>query len=226
MTKALRLSLALGAMLMAAPADAASLNVSLTYNLHYAGTDALSVIIPQGPDAVAPALTNVVGTVNYITAPPESVDGQYRSPWQYTKSPGGTEYESGGTYTSVQYNSSGDIVYGSDLGSLALAWGSPDSYNVIEFYDNINGLVAWLDGSEVGNQRFGINFVGISLITGVFDTVRFISNGQNAFEFSNVRTVLQGEPIPDVPVPAGLMLLLSALLGLGFLGRARAKTNY
>ena len=115
---------------------------TLLYNLHYEGTDPVSVVIPQGPDAVSPVLSNVGGTngvVNYIVGPPESVDNEYRSPWQYTQSGGGTELEPNGAYTSVQFNSSGDIAYGpgSAQNKLALAWGSPDSYNVIEFLNSI-----------------------------------------------------------------------------------------
>ncbi|MDP1699420.1 MAG: hypothetical protein Q8L53_00465 [Aestuariivirga sp.] len=231
MSKPLRLSIVLAAMLIATPAIAIPINVLVSQDLHYqSGTvNAPSglVAIPEGPDAASPVLNLLSGTILYIDPPPgsPSVGGQYRSPWQYTEDGLGNPYEPDGAYTSVQANSSGEIFYGlgAEKTGLAIAWGSPDSYNWIRFFFEDNE-VASLSGSDVGGQAYGINFVILSLLNGfVYDTVRFYSIGQNAFEFSNVRAFPNSSE-PVVPLPAGLILLLSGLAGLGFLGRARAKS--
>lgn len=230
--------MSLAAMLIATPAMAVTFNVTIDANTHYVGSSALSVVVPQGPSDPSPVLTNQVGTV-YNVAPPApsplppntpSVTNQYRSPWQYTKSVGGTQYEPIGDFTSVQANSSGDIFYGLRSGKtgLSLVWGSPDTYNTIQFLlgGSAGAVVASIDGTAVGALGFaglGMNIIALSLTAGVFDTVRFISTGNNAFEFANA-VATPNDTTPQIPLPAGLILLLSGLTGLGFLGRARAKS--
>ena len=124
----------------------------------------------------------------------------------------------------MQSDSSGNISFGAGAKAtgLSLVWGSPDSYNEIQFY-SLGSLVASITGSSItGGIALGVDFVTLSLIGGVFDTVTFLSHGQNAFEFANIRWS-PNDLVPEVPLPAGMMLLLSGLTGLGFLARRRSK---
>ena len=84
--------------------------------------------------------------------------------------------------------------------------------------------MASITGSLIASGAgFGLDFVTLSLSEGdFFDTVTFLSHGSNAFEFANVRWS-PNDLVPEVPIPAGMMLLLSGLTGLGFLARRRSK---
>lgn len=222
MAHALRLSIALAATLVSAQANAATLTT--IFNDYYVGTSGSPVTVPQAPDAVAPVLVNTTGAVaSHIGTAPG-----YKSPWQFTQSAGGTLYEPIGPFTAVQASSSGEILFGTAKDTLQLAWGSPDTYNTIEFwlgavhqtlYD-VTGLdltppdTLLVDGS-------GVNFVTLFVLAG-FDKVVF-KTSIHAFELANVRAPGRNDGIPDIPLPAGLILLLSGLTGLGFLGRVRAK---
>ena len=111
---------------------------------------------------------------------------------------------------------------------LSLLWGSVDTYNAIEFYlggflvDLVSGQDVFDNGGEPAAS--GAALVNISGIGGLgfFDEVRFYSNfgctraecaDIPAFEFSNV--------VAAVPLPAGGLLLISALGGMAALRRKR-----
>lgn len=90
--------------------------------------------------------------------------------------------------------------------------GSPDSFNTVEFFlgGNSKGTLAAILALSYGPEIYsgaGAIFVSVSEI--FYDAVTFTSS-QQAIEFSN---------ISSVPVPAGVLLLGSALAGLGFLSR-------
>lgn len=226
MANSLKLSLALSAMLFASQANAATVNVA--DQDFFEGTSVSSVnIAPYAPFATAPDLNPAVSVTESVTG---SVDGVRRSPWQWTRT-GATENEAGGLYTAVQANGSGDLVFNTLMDTLQLAWGSPDSYNILQFFNGAT-LIASITGAQiqqsVGSPSIGVNFVTLVLSAGqsdngLFDMVRFLSPGANAFEFANVVASNSNE-IDPIPLPAGLLLLLSGLGGLGFLGRARAKS--
>src|SRR5688500_5664989 len=88
--------------------QAATVEVADNYFL---GSSKISAVVPQAPDPVGPILTNIVNTV--FTDISGSVSGSYRSPWQWTKSLDGVEYEPFGKFTSVQAGGSGEIAFGS-----------------------------------------------------------------------------------------------------------------
>lgn len=229
MSKALKLSIALSALLFVSQANAATVNVSNDFYEGTAGGGLNSVnIAPYAPFATAPDLNPAVSVTESVTG---SVDGVRRSPWQWTRT-GATQNEAGGLYTAVQANGSGDLVFNTLKNTLQLAWGSPDSYNILEFFNGAT-LIASITGANiqqsVGLPSIGVNFVTLFLIagqsdSGLFNMVRFRSPGANAFEFANVLATGPNDNNPIVPLPAGLILLLSGLCGLGFLSRARAKS--
>jgi hypothetical protein len=175
---ALKAAIAMSVMLACTPAKAATVEVS---NNYFVGSSKESAVVPQAPDVVGPILTNTVNTVyNDISG---TMAGR-RSPWQWTKSLDGVEYEPFGKYTSVQTNASGEIAFGSNATTLQLAWGSPDKFNRLEFIDD-GVTVAIVTGGDITGSNVGVNFVELTLVGAVFDTVRF-SSGANAFEIANV----------------------------------------
>ena len=100
------------------------------------------------------------------------------------------------------------LNFAADQSSLTLAWGSPDTYNYLEFYSD-NTLVGSVNGSQVinaGAQR-GVSLAWVTASDMVFDQVKFIST-RNAFEFANVSST-------PVPAPASLALLLAGVAMVG-----------
>jgi hypothetical protein len=179
---ALKATIAMSVMLACTPAKAATVEVS---NNYFVGSSKESVVVPQAPDVVGPILTNIVNKVyNDISG---TLAG-HRSPWQWTKSLDGVEYEPFGKFTSVQSNASGEIAFGSNATTLQLAWGSPDKFNRLEFIDD-GVTVATVSGGDITGAHVGVNFVKLTLVGAVFDTVRF-SSGANAFEIAKVSAQL------------------------------------
>jgi hypothetical protein len=225
MAHALRLSMALAAIIAATPANA--ITVSVVDEDFYASPtfpNPPSVdISPYAPFLTAPDLVNTTGVVNEGVA---GSTGTMRSPWQLTKS-GATEFGDTGLYTSVQGGAYGEMIFDSLKSTLRMAWGSPDYYNTLTFYNDVLGESQSITSTALANftafPSHGVNFVTIFVLGG-FDRISWASTSE-AFEFANV--LVRGGPgdltPAPVPLPAGLMLLLSGLMGLGFLGRARAK---
>jgi len=106
------------------------------------------------------------------------------------------------------------LTFGSDQTYLGLLWGSIDTYNTLEFYNN-GQMVDSLTGTQViskttypvpfpaGNQQInGTAYVNI--YTGfAFDEVRAASTSSYAFEFDNIAVV----PEPTTVVAGALLLL-------------------
>lgn len=88
--------------------------------------------------------------------------------------------------------------------SFQFLWGTPDSYNVVNFYKTGVGLVASITGDEIGPD-FNNFFVSITTDT-PFDVVQF-ETSDDAFEFDNVSAV--AVPLPaagaGLPLLAGLV---------------------
>ena len=107
---------------------------------------------------------------------------------------------------------------------LTLLWGSVDTYNAIELWLG-GSKVATVSGQDVFDKGGEPAASGAALVrifeAGGFDKVMFHSNfpgtGSDtpAFEFSNV--------VAAVPLPAGGLLLISALGGMAALRRRRNK---
>jgi hypothetical protein len=139
-----------------------------------------------------------------------------RTPWE------GTIYEATGKYDSVEGGGFAIFDFGSTvLTGLSIMWGSPDSYNRLTLFNSANVAIYTLNGPFAGFPT-GLEFVNVLITDLVFNKIRLDSFNSDAFEYANFQVIEQNNA-PEVPLPAGLLLLLSGLGGLGFLSRARSK---
>jgi len=104
-------------------------------------------------------------------------------------------------------------------GAISFVWGSPDPFNVIEFYRN-GTLIDTATGGGLGNfgENIALPTVMISDIGDGdgFDTFVFRSKAP-AFEFSTLKSI----PLSPVPVPAAGLMLLTAIGAVSFLRRRK-----
>lgn len=99
--------------------------------------------------------------------------------------------------------------------NFSFVWGSVDDYNTVEFLNAANTVVFSVLGSALGAPKTaGAQLAQFFGLAG-FTKVRFTSSSE-AFELGFVTA--------SVPLPAGVLLLGSAMAGLGFLGRRRKQT--
>ena len=205
MSKTLKIALALAALLLATPAKSAVVMSSWDSN----------ALVPQAQ--LAPT-SSALFDYNVTTS-----DGNHRSPWEFTA------FNNIAQYNSVRAGGSASYEFAQDQGSLNMMWGSPDptpnTYNVLEFFLNgvsqgiFNGttVTGLLTAMAPPNNVPQIGFLRITFL-GLFDQVVFTASNtafEHVFNFRGSATA--------VPLPAGLLLLMSGLAGLGFMGRSRAK---
>ena len=153
-----------------------------------------------------------------------SADGLYRSPFD-----GSGVEDPAPNWETLQFwaigpnnpagnaNNAATLSFGQTvLNAFTFIWGSVDSYNSVDF--QLNGVSQTLLTSLVLNPAgfpttLGAIFVEVTGIS--FNSIVFTSTNQEALEVSFLAAV---------PLPAGVLLLGSALAGLGFLGRRRKQT--
>ncbi len=179
--------------------------------LAISATAGSAATVTLGGTAFAPgpvtAPTSITGTVDVnVTG---TVSGTRKDPWA------ATAFADTGAYTSVRAGSSASYTFGNLKKSIDLLWGTPDSYNFIEFY--LAGvLVDSIGGADTGITDFADQttnqFVTVASAFD-FDSVTYRSTTANAFEFATVS---------PVPVPAAGLLLLGALGGIAALRRRKA----
>ena len=110
--------------------------------------------------------------------------------------------------------------------TLSLLWGSPDSYNTIEFFAGADGIgtpLATIDGTNGdfihGNNLSdccgsGFDLVSFLAKNGTVGSIKLTDSGEAAFEYSN---------IDPAPLPAALPLFAGGLGLMGLLGRRRTR---
>lgn len=120
-----------------------------------------------------------------------------------------------GVYTSV---SRGFATYdfGSVLKTLSFVWGTPDTFNSVQFYLGgvlVDTVLGFGNGKNIALPTVTISDIGAM----GFDMVKFVST-KTAFEFSNITA---STPAP-IPVPAAGLMLLAGVGGLAALRRRKA----
>jgi hypothetical protein len=193
----LKTAIAVGALAMAL-AGAAS---AATVTVHNLG----------GPELVDPtAGTTVVGgTVSGGTIENPSISGVTRSPFETLAGYPNAAWD----YFNAAAGDPITLVTDSASYILTFLWGSPDAYNHLELWSG-GSLFASLSLGDIPpltTAGLDANLVRINSDT-AFDTVVFRTDSP-AFEIANITAA--------VPLPAGGLLLFSALGGVAALRRRR-----
>lgn len=170
---------------------------------------AATISLSATPSQAIANPTSAAHTGTFADNVTSSVSGVRRSPWE------GTALDKIGVFSAITGSVSYDFASPRD--TFKIVWGSPDSYNSLNFYLGTR-LIQTVTGSDITSQ-FGLN-LNNSLFTitdfGTFDSVVFLSSSP-AFEYANVQAGLS-----TVPLPAGAVLLLSGIGGLTLLRRRKS----
>jgi hypothetical protein len=147
--------------------------------------------------------------------------GVSRSPYDFSGSAGVTGFQDL-EYFSIGPNntpSPATMTIAGGANQLNFLWGSIDGYNGIELYSGgVLGTLldtitnADIDPSSTENAGTGASYVSI-FSADAFDTVVFTSSS-NAFELANVT-------VSAVPLPAGVLMMGTALAGFGVMRRRK-----
>ncbi len=125
-------------------------------------------------------------------------------------------------YMAILADRSETIKFASLQSSFGLFWGSIDSYNTIQFFENGLPVTGLINGGGLGvpinangdqaspNSNRYVTFSNL-----VFDSVVLGSVGQNSFEFDNITTVAA------VPEASSWAMMIIGFLGVGLLAYRR-----
>jgi len=153
------------------------------------------------------------------------VGSNFRSPFQNVDQ----SYPLGG-YDTAPYSSvrNGSVGYNFNSGKsgLSILWGSPDTYNTLQFWSGLNGtgtLLGSFTGSsllEASPLQLGHDYV--TFFSDVLFLSVVLSSTSPAFEYAVLSTTGPNNE-GNLPLPPALILFGSALVGLVTLGRRRRQ---
>lgn len=155
-----------------------------------------------------------------------SVSNFWRSPWEGdTNGNAATEFWTVGPTNPTNgplanTPNPAQLKYTTGKNTFSLLWGSVDSYNKLSFFDSLDNPLGVVVGGDLNMNpvRVGAQLVTISGFgPSAFTRVEFLSDGYNAFEFSNI-VAGPASGISAVPVPAALPLFGTGLAIMGFIG--------
>jgi len=157
-----------------------------------------------------------LGSATWSTAPDiraGNLGGQYRSPFEQL---GAGNFERL-SYWNVLGGTSATLSVNGPASALSFLWGSVDTYNFVTLINSVTNQTDVIDLADLLFPDVPPTGIGASFVTirsgFAFDKVQFLSQG-NSLEFSNVS-------VAPVPLPAGGVLLVTALGGFGLLRRRK-----
>ena len=162
------------------------------------------------------------GALGTITS---SSSSQFRSPFENFATPGtGVGNWATLPYSSVEAGASATYVF-SSVHILSILWGSPDTYNSLEFL-NSGDPIETFTGADLEVQIYGHDLVSFIDTTGDFNEI-ILSSQQNAFEFADL-VAPNSDPLSlSTPIPGALPLLATGLGVLGLFGwRGKPKAQH
>ena len=151
---------------------------------------------------------------NFIQSTTTTVPNVQKSPFEGTSS-AGSAYSvvgSGSGFGSATYNMTGGTT------AFTFLWGSPDTYNTLDFFSGANGT-----GSVLGT------FTGASLALATlgsgFDVVSFMATGGTigSFRMTDTTAAFEYAGVSPIPLPPAAALFGTALLGMMALRRKRRQ---
>jgi hypothetical protein len=185
--------------------------------------------LPATPvnDNFAPSFMLPGAIYDHVVPPPDSQNGLYRSPYENADGTMPPAYV-GQSYSSVR---NGAVGYNflKPATSLEFLWGSPDSYNTLEFYSGANGGGSLLGSFSLSALTLATEGKGHDYVTFLAETgITFLSvilrSGSPAFEYAGMLARgPDGQTVPEVPLPPAVVLFGTALVGLTLLGRRKRK---
>jgi len=183
----------------------------------------------------------VIAQSNLVALQTGQVPNQYRSPFENAAGIAADHLSDNGfglggaagpwstlEYTSIQAGGKATYNFAAPMTTLSFLWGSPDTYNHITFYTDLDatGSSFTLSGTNppINIQTFGHDQIIFAADGGLTFQSVVLSTSRNAFEYANLFAL---GPTPNenfsTPLPAALPLFATGLGALGLIGWRRKR---